>query len=366
MPTLSEKDYLIGLTHFLPFGPKRLAMLKNFFKFWSVVWTAPAGQLAKAGLGEKIASDFVTWRDKINPEKILANLAKENIKTISLEEENYPQRLKPTFDPPFILFYQGELKEDEKPLAVVGSRKCTPYGAKIIDQTIPPLIFAGVTIVSGLALGIDALAHIATLKSGGRTIGILGCGLDERSFYPTQNRFLRRQIIEQGGLVMSEFPPGTQPLKPNFPRRNRIIAGLSLGTFVVEAGIKSGSLITSRFALEEGRDVYAAPGSIFSFESEGPNQLIKQGARPILAASDLLEGLGLETEADNKENIKRDWSGMSEEERSILLNLSSEPTNINDLKRGLQLDISLINSTLTILEIKGIVKTVGGGNYILL
>jgi DNA processing protein len=249
---------------------------------------------------------------------------------------------------------------------VVGSRKCTPYGAKIIDQTIPPLIFAGVTIVSGLALGIDALAHIATLKSGGRTIGVLGCGLDERSFYPAQNRLLRRQIIEQGGLILSEYPPRTQPLKPNFPRRNRIIAGLSLGTFVVEAGIKSGSLITARFALEEGRDVYAAPGSVFSSESEGPNQLIKQGARPILGASDLLEGLGLEIEANEEEKPKRDWSGMSEEERSILLNLSSEPTNINDIKRGLQLDISVINSTLTILEIKGIVKTVGGGNYILL
>lgn len=362
----NSKIFLTALSCFPPLGPKRLLCLKNYFSSWQEAFEAPTAQIAKAGVGEKISEEFGEWRKNFKLENLLTILEKEQINVVSLEEKNYPQPLSQTYDPPFILFYKGEMRNEEKALAVVGSRKCTPYGAKVVEKIIPALVKGGLTIASGLALGIDALAHSQTLANGGRTIAVLGSGIDNNSIYPAANRNLAWEIIKSGGCLLSEFPPLAAPLKQNFPRRNRIISGLSLGTFVVEAGEKSGSLITARYALEDGRGVFAAPGSIFSWQSEGPNKLIREGAKPVLGAQDILEDLGLETNEPNEKKTPPDWSGMSEEERSILVNLSSEPTNINDLKRIIQLDIKIINSTLTILEIKGIAKNIGGGNYILL
>lgn len=360
------KLFLTALSCFPPLGPRRLTYLKEYFSSWQKAFEAPTEEFAKTGIGEKIAAEFGEWRKNFRLENLLNILEKEQVSVVSLEEENYPRLLSQTYDPPFILFYKGEMKKEEKALAVVGSRKCTPYGAKIVAEIIPKLVSGGLTIVSGLALGLDTLAHSQSLKNRGRTLAVLGSGLDCHSIYPAINRGLAREIVESGGCLISEFPPASIPLKQNFPRRNRVISGLSLGTFVVEAGEKSGSLITARYALEEGREVFASPGSVFSWQSEGPNKLIREGAKAVLTAQDILSELGLENGEIEEKKTPPDWSGMSEEERSILVNLSSEPTNINDLKRSSLLDIKIINSTLTILEIKGIVKNIGGGNYILL
>jgi DNA processing protein len=316
-------------------------------------------------LESNIVSGLIEWRKNFQPENLKQQLEKEKINLTTIEDDLYPTALKNIYDPPPLLFYRGLMKKEEKLLAVVGSRKCTPYGEKIVKQLIPPLIKYKIGISSGLALGIDALAHSAALQDKGRTVAVLGSGIDYQSIYPIQNRRLAEDIISSGGCLISEFPPGTEPLKQNFPRRNRIIAGLSVAVFIAEAAEKSGSLITARYGLEEGREVLAAPGSIFSWQSQGPNKLIKEGARPILSTNDLLEALGL---SGNEEETKAapDWSGMTENERIILLNLSSEASNIDDIGVNTQLDIRIINSTLTILEIKGLVKNSGGGNYILL
>jgi len=230
---------------------------------------------------------------------------------------------------------------------------------------IPPLVANKIIIVSGLAIGIDSLAQIETVKAGGQTIAVLGTGIDKNSLYPAQNFRLAEDIVAKSGAVVSEFPPGTPPLKQNFPQRNRIIAGLAQATLVVEANQKSGSLITARFALEEGREVMAVPGNIFSLASEGPNNLIKSGAKPIFTADDILESFGVFAEK-TAEETGHDFSQFNIDERKILEKLSCEPIHLDELIRATQLDTKIINSTLTILEIKKAVRNVGGGNYILI
>ncbi len=362
----NDKNYLIALTYFRKFGPVSLKKLKNYFPDWKNTFYASAEEIARAGIDEKIANEFTAARINIVPEKISAYLTRENIQTVSLAEDDYPALLKEIFYPPFLLFYRGKLAVNGlKTLAVVGARKCTYYGQQAIEKLIPPLVEARILIISGLAIGIDSLSQQATVKSGGRTIAVLGSGIDRASIYPAQNLELSEQIIAQGGAIVSEFPPGTPPLRQNFPQRNRIIAGLAQATLVVEANQKSGSLITARFALEEGREVMAVPGNIFSPASEGPNNLIKSGAKPIFSAVDILESFGFFPENDAP-NLPRDFSQFNLDERKILAALSNEPTNLDELIRAAKLDTKIINSTLTILEIKKAVKNVGGGNYILI
>jgi len=366
----TDKLFLAALTCFQPFGPKRLEKIGRSFTSWQKAFETNFQELAKTAIGEKVVDDFLKWRKDFDLEKFFSTLEKESIKTVTLEEDDYPKNLAQTYDPPPLIFYRGSMKDEESLLAVVGSRKCTPYGERIIKTIVPPLVMAGLKIVSGLALGIDTLAHSATIEAGGRTLAVLGCGIDRASIYPPQNRPLAKRIVESGGCLLSEFPPMTPPLRQNFPRRNRIISGLSKGVLVAEAGEKSGSLITSRYALEEGREVFAVPGNIFSWQSQGPNRLIKEGAKPVLEAGDILEDLGIIIEGAAAENTQdkraKDWSGMSENERILMINLSSEPASIDELHRLSRLDMKIINSTLTILEIKGLAKNIGGGNYILL
>ncbi|HTX86801.1 MAG TPA: DNA-processing protein DprA [Candidatus Nanoarchaeia archaeon] len=362
---INDKDFLIALSYFRPFGPVSLKKLKNYFPSWRNAFNAPATEIVRAGIEEKTADEFAAARINIAPEKIGEYLARENISTVSLEEDEYPELLKEIFYPPFLLFYKGKLSVNGlKTLAVVGARKCTYYGQQAIEKLIPPLAAHKILIISGLAIGIDCLAQMETVKAGGRTIAVLGSGVDRKSIYPAQNLLLAEKIIESGGAIVSEFPPGTPPLKQNFPQRNRIIAGLAQATLVVEANQKSGSLITARFALEEGREVMAVPGNIFSPASEGPNNLIKSGAKPIFSADDILESFGVFAEK-NAENHKKDFSQFNLDERKILARLSCEPTPLDELIRATQLDTKIINSTLTILEIKKAVRNVGGGNYIL-
>ena len=208
--------------------------------------------------------------------------------TIHFEDENYPRLLKEIYDPPQQLYCLGESKAREKfPLAVVGTRKISFYGRKTTEYLVNGLCQAGLTIVSGLALGVDGLAHQIALENGTKTIAVLGSGLD--TVYPPAHKKLAKRIVDSGGALVSEYPPKTQPSKMTFPARNRIVAGISLGVLVIEAPMKSGALITARFALEQGREVFAVPGSIYSENSQGCNLLIKTGAKPVTKVEDILE-----------------------------------------------------------------------------
>ncbi len=355
--------YLIALNHFPKFGAKRLQLLRNYFSNYKEAFFASYNDLIEAGIPEKIAHEFIAARENINIDEILKILEKENIKTISISEEKYPKLLKEIHDPPILLYYKGKINKEDLNIAIVGSRKNTQYGQQVCEQFSYELSQTNIEIVSGLALGIDTIAHNTTIKNNKRTIAVLGTGIDEQSLYPASNKYLAHKIIETGGLLISEFPIGTPPLRFNFPQRNRIISGLSLGVVVIEANERSGALITAEIALEQNRDVFAIPGNIYSPASRGTNSLIKQGAKLITNSQEILEFLDLKQISANIETKKIIPETL--EEAIILEFLSKEPTHINELVRLTRLDTATINSTLTIMEMKGNVKNLGGMEYIL-
>jgi DNA processing protein len=293
----------------------------------------------------------------------MEKLAKENVSVITIKDEKYPKLLREIYNPPALLYYKGRLEEDEFAIAVVGTRKCTSYGKQVTSEITRDLANNGITIVSGLALGIDTLAHQAALEVNEKTIAVLGSGLDAQNIYPVTNCHLAEKIIETGGTLISEHPLGTLPLKFNFPQRNRIIAGLTLGTLVVEAPLTSGALITAKFALEFNREVFAVPGSIYSENSAGPNNLIKMGAKAVASAADILEALNLQRAIEYVEAKK--IVPDSKNEAILLEYLSKEPVHIDILIKQSKLDTATVNSTITMMEIKGKVRNLGGSQYVL-
>lgn len=295
------------------------------------------------------------------------------IKKVNIKDKIYPALLKELLDAPKDLYFRGQLpaspsaslggpQKDEVCLAMVGTRRYSEYGKRAAIFLAESLARLGITIVSGLAIGIDAFAHQGALNVGGRTIAVLGSGVDDDSIYPAQNKKLAQKILENNGALISEYPTGTKPMLHHFPLRNRIISGLCKGVIIIEAREKSGALITTARALEQNREVFALPGPIFSPTSFGPNNLIKLGAKLITGVNDILEELNLPLIETEKIKIKP----ANQEEEKILNFLSQEPQSINDLTKKTKLDIAIINSTLTLLEIKGAVKNLGKGNYILL
>ena len=360
----NDKKYLVALSHFPKFGSRRLLRLKNFFGDFAGAWQASTQKLKQAGIGENIAQEFNSARITIDPDRLMDQLKNEQIQITEPTADIYPKLLKEIYDPPAILYYQGELNgQEEFAISIVGTRKSSSYGQRATQAIAGGLARNQLTIVSGLALGIDTLAHQAALDAGGRTVAVLGTGIDKKSIYPFANRHLADKIIQSGGAVVSEFPLGTQPLRFNFPMRNRIISGWSLGTLVVEAGEKSGALITAQSSLDQNREVFAVPGNIYSLVSIGPNSLIKQGAKAVTEAEEILEALDLmaiNTYIDNKKIMPE-----SEEEKLVLAQLGADPLHVNDLIRLTNLRASLINSTLTIMEMKGMIKNVGSMQYVL-
>lgn len=365
---MEELKYWVALNHFPKFGPIRFKKIIKHFsssdKTLKNAFLAQTSELEKAGIETNIAEEFIAARNNIKPDEIIIKLEKENINVITIVDENYPKLLAEIYNPPALLYYRGVLDlRDDFSVAIVGTRKYTSYGQQATESITRDLVKNNITIISGLALGIDALTHLATLKAGGKTVAVLGSGLDRQSLYPSQNRYLADKIVDAGGAVISEFPLGTAPLKYNFPQRNRIISGLSLGTLVIEAAEKSGALITATYALEQNREVFAVPGNIFSPVSIGPNKLIKDGARSITSALDIIEALNL-TQAtaylDNKKIMPE-----SKEEEKIVSKLSFEPIHIDELVQQTGLDVATANSALVVMEMKGMVKNLGGMNYIL-
>jgi DNA processing protein len=293
----------------------------------------------------------------------------EDIKQISIHDKNYPKFLKKIKDKPEILYYRGELKPEENCFAIVGTRMCSAYGKQVALEIAGDLAEAGLTIVSGLAPGIDTFAHLATVErtphqhtGRGRAIAVLGTGVDEKSIYPQSNLKLARKILETGGCLISEYPPGTRGSKFTFPNRNRIISGLSLGVLVVEAKQKSGALITAHHAFEQKRKVFAIPGSIHSLNSKGCHYLIKRGARLVENANDILKELNLELLMSD---INKVVKGETVEENLILEVLKEGSLDIDRVIERTKLPPSKVASSLAILEVKNKIRNLGGNIFAL-
>ncbi len=297
MTTITNREALLAFSAFGEIGPKTMARLEKFFLTAANAFKAQSFYLEKAGLLPEITKDFISWREQFKVASQLSLLATKQINFITWHDKDYPLALKEIADPPFILYYRGNLKlinsSYQKNLAVVGAREPSPYGLLVSKHLLPKTIKAGCQIVSGLALGLDALAHQICLENQGKTIAVLGSGLNDESLYPPANYSLAHMIIKNGGLLISEYPPLTPPRKTNFPRRNRIISGISRAVLIIEAAEKSGSLITAEHALDQNREILTIPGEIFSQKSAGTNKLISLGATIITKPEDILEVFGL-------------------------------------------------------------------------
>ncbi len=282
------------------------------------------------------------------------------MRTLRPEEAGYPHLLHQIPDPPRTLYVRGDVSCLAAPaLAVVGTRRMSPYGKAVLGELVPPLVAAGVTIVSGLALGVDGEAHRLTLAHGGKTAAVLGSGIADRDVSPSSHRRLAAEILARGGALVSEYEPGSAPLPYHFPVRNRILSGVCLGTLVIEAAIKSGSLITARHALDQGREVFAVPGDILRETAAGPNLLISAGAQPVSAARDILEVLGLRPQAIPGEPP----AAVTGPAAALLPHLSREAVHIDQLVRAAKLPAAQVAEALLLMELRGQVRHDGGQMY---
>ncbi len=357
-----DRKFWVALSTHPKIGARTLTKLYKRFGKMSKIWTGEKGKLLESGLDSSQIKAVLEVVAGVDPDREMAKLDRFKIKVWTLADKSYPQLLKEIPDPPAILYYRGEiLLVDELSIGVVGSRKYTDYGERAVEKLIYPLAKQKMTIISGLALGIDTLAHTAALRAGGRTLAVLGCGLDQ--IYPASNVRLADQIIQGRGAIISEFPVGTPALKFNFPMRNRIIAGMSLGTLVIEGAVDSGSLITARAALDYNREVFAVPGSIFSETSEGPNRLIQMGAKMVMDAQDILVEFNMEQSLLEKEAQAVIVADSQNEE--ILLRLLKEPMLVDELIMATKMAPPLVNTTLIMLEMKGAVSNLGGTRYVI-
>jgi len=353
--------YWIGFSKVPGIGPARFKKLLEYFGSVEDAWRADPGELAAVGLDKRAVSSLTALRPRINLSLEWQALQTKGITTLTWDDETYPRQLKNIVNPPFVLYVRGSiLPRDEWALAVVGTRNASVYGKEVTRTLVEGLAASGVTIVSGLALGIDTQAHASTVAVGGRTLAVLGCGPD--TVYPRRNEKLAADIVQHGALV-SEFPLGTPPESGNFPRRNRIISGLSMGVLMVEGSVKSGARITVDFALEQGRDVFAVPGNILGRGSAGPNKLIQQGAKLVTTIGDILEELNLKMVAQHTE--ARKIIPDTPVEAAILPHLSAEPLHVDELGRLTGLTSAELSSALTMMELKGMVRPTGGMSYII-
>jgi DNA processing protein len=356
-----QTPYLIGLSRVPGIGPARMRLLLDYFDEAETAWRATFADLIAAGLDSRSADALIETRRTLNLDIEMERLRKLRVSTLTWADDNYPERLREVGDSPAVLYALGEIvPADSWAVGVVGTRRPTSYGREAAARLSSGLAQARITIVSGLAVGIDTVAHHSALQSGGRTIAVLGSGLD--IIYPSENRRLVEQIVAEGkGAVVSEFPLGTPPDAMNFPSRNRIISGLSLGVLVVEAGVKSGALITSSFALEQGREVFAIPGPITSKMSEGPNNLLKRGAKCVTTPDDILEELNMQMVSEHVEAVRALPSDPTE--RELLRLLQDTPLHIDELTENSGLPSSTVSSVLTMMELKGMVRHLGGMQY---
>ena len=358
----NQKKFWVGLSHVKGLGPVRFERLLEHFGEVEAIWQASPAALREINLPEKVISNFLKVRASLNLDKILSEYQSKNISVLTWQEDDYPQRLRNIPASPPVLYLNGELgPEDRWSVGVVGTRKVTQYGRQVTEEICGMLASQGITIVSGLARGVDTIAHKAALEAGGRTLAVLGCGVDR--IYPAENHALAHQIVKNGAMI-SDYVPGTPPDGANFPPRNRIISGLTMATIVIEAGERSGALITARNAIDQGKEVFAVPGPIYAPMSKGPNRLIQEGAHPLLSAMDVLEVLDLEM-IEQKQEVQTVLPGDAFEV-SLYEALKYEPLHIDEIKNKVNMPINKVSATLTMMELKGLVKQVGKMRYMVI
>ncbi len=373
-----KAKYYHGLNLIPSLGPVKTRKLIQHFGLPERVWKAMPDELAEIeGFGRALAERIVQERSKIDLDKTWDDIVKKGYSCVTWEDADYPLLLQEIYDPPPILYFCGDIKvTNSYCLAIVGSRRHSLYGKEIAYKFASKLSNYGLPVVSGMARGIDTWAHKGVLDAGGKTVAVLGCGLD--ICYPPENRAVKEKI-QVSGVVISEFPPGSQPLSQNFPRRNRIISGLSQGTIVVEAGEKSGALITADFALEQGREVFAVPGSIASPYSRGCHKLLKEGAKLVEKVEDILEEISLPSltkdsfspvQKDDAKRILSSGSGLEKQqqlepdERTLLEFIPYEPLTLEDIVCLSKIPLSLVNALLLELELKGVIRQLPGKYFV--
>ena len=336
--------------------------LYNYFGDIEEAFNANLHELSQIdGLSVKKAETFLRERDKIDPDKALYAIENRGIDYVTLEDDNYPRMLKQISDPPAVLYYKGDLFgcNLERTVAVVGSRKSTYHAKEAVNKIISELVGTDICIVSGLAAGIDTSAHNSAIENNLKTIGVIASGFD--FIYPTSNKPLYEKIENGKGAVVTEYYPTFQPLKFRFPQRNRIVSGLSYGTLVAEASLKSGALITANLCLEQGRELMCIPGLISNPNTEGIYKLLKNGATLVTQAQDILEALNWEIKP--AEQLKINLEGLSSTEEKILDAIDVEEKNADEIALETKINIDELLTTLTTMELKGIIKQVTGDRY---
>jgi len=357
---MEDKRYWIGFTLVKGIGAVRFQRLLDRFGDAESAWGAAPAELAGAGLSLKLIERLVAVREKVDLVRIWDQIQKKEIHVLTWLDDAYPQRLKEIEQPPPVLYLRGELMpEDTWAVAIVGTRRVTPYGRQVTEEVASFLAANGITVVSGLARGVDAIAHNAALRAGGRTLAVLGSGVDR--IYPPENRALAEQIFEHGA-VLSDYAPGTPPESSNFPPRNRIISGLSMAVVVIEAGETSGALITAGFAAEQGREIFAVPGNILAPQSKGTNKLIQQGALPLLSVDDVMQALNLTRVGQHK--AARKALPADEIEAKLLTAIGEEPLHVDEIRNQTGLPVEKVSATLVMMELKGMVRQVGNMHYV--
>lgn len=343
-------------------GPAKVQALLDRFGDLGAAWGASEATLQQAGLDRRAIANLVEARRTVDLDRRLAQLQAAGVQLLTWDSPQYPRYLLELPQPPPVLYVRGELLETDRwAVGIVGTRRLTRYGRQVTHNLVSGLVANGVTIVSGLARGIDAVAHKTAVELGGRTIAVLGSGLDH--IYPPEHRSLADKITAGYGAIVTEYALGVQPEAKNFPPRNRVISGLSLGVVVVEAGERSGALITAKFALEQDREVFAVPGNINSPASKGCNRLLQQGAKLVSSVDDILEELNLVLA--HEQTAVQLALPESAEEAALINHLTRQPVHIDELSRASGLPPALVGSTLTLMELKGLVQQVGGMNYVL-
>jgi DNA processing protein len=360
---LTPYHYLHALNTIPQIGSQALRKLLDYFDTPEEIWRASSGALKASGINEKLIALFLEKRALIDIDKEWEKLESSAITLITEDDTAYPTLLKEIHNPPFILYKRGVFDWNSKPLiTIVGSRHSTPYGERVAEVFAQELVTAGCGVASGLAFGIDSSAHKGTLSASGDTVAVLGNSLDNASISPKAQLPLAKAILHQSGALLSEYPPETSATPYTFPARNRILAGISQGTIVVEAAEKSGSLITARYALEFNREVFAVPGSIFSDASAGPHNLLRSGAKIATSIQDILEEL--QPRKTPLSITSAPSIPLSLDEKTIFDILSNEPTHIDRILKTTTLETSQVQSTLVFLEVKGLIKNIGGMHYI--
>ncbi|HUQ85751.1 MAG TPA: DNA-processing protein DprA [Candidatus Limnocylindrales bacterium] len=369
---MSERSYWLGFSSFSGIGPSKFTKLLSEFGTAKNTWDASFSDLEKV-LGKAWTPKFTEFRNKFSIPDYEAKLKKARVSFLILTDENYPKLLSKIKKPPFVLYYKGNIEilrcaQNDKSIAIVGTRRITEYGKQVTQDLTSDLVNNGFVIVSGLALGVDAAAHKTTIINKGKTIAVLGCGVD--CCYPRENQNIYNIILENGGAIVSEYPLGEAPSKGSFPSRNRIISGLSQGVLVTEGAADSGALYTAADAFENGRPVFAVPGPITSSLSKGPHGLISKGAKLISGSEEIIQELGLEKNINDTKGTTHSASsgrasikGSTREEQMIIDLLENESRHFDEIVKLSKIKSSRLGGILSVMEMKGLIRSHEAGVF---